>query len=106
MNLCCCVDTPKRAQLIANDRVRRRRPLLDAADVQGGGCEVDLLPSEIDQLAGPKAVAVGDKQHRGVAVAIAIALRGGVGPRVAVAALRGHEPATARVRRPGWIGEA
>ena len=58
-------------------RVRRRRPLLDAADVQGGGCEVDLLPSEIDQLAGPKAVAVGDKQHRGVAVAIAIALRGG-----------------------------
>jgi hypothetical protein len=67
---------PKRAQLIANDRVRRRRPLFDATDVQGGGREVDLLPSEIDQLAGPKAVAVGDK-HRGIAVAMPIALRGG-----------------------------
>ena len=39
--------------------------------------EKHLLLSDIDQLAGPKAVAVGDEQHRGVAVTIAIALRGG-----------------------------
>jgi hypothetical protein len=67
------LSAPKRAQFIANDRVRRRRPLLDATDVQGGGREVDLLPSQIDQLAGPKAVAVGDEQHRAIAAAIAIA---------------------------------
>jgi hypothetical protein len=71
------LQAPKRAQLIANDRVRRRRPMLDAADVQGGGREVDLLPSQIDELAGSKAVAVRDKQHRGIAVAMAIYFRRG-----------------------------
>jgi hypothetical protein len=64
------LQSSERAQHIANDRVRGRCSLFDATDVQGGGREVDLLSSEIDQLAGPKAVAVGEKQHSRVAVAV------------------------------------
>jgi hypothetical protein len=64
-------------QLIANDRVRRRRPLLDATDVQGGGREVDLLPTQVRQFAHPQAVSVRDEQHGGIAVAMAIDFRGG-----------------------------
>ncbi len=47
--------------------------LLDPPNVQGGRFEIDLIPPQIDQLGRSQAMPVGDKDHRGVAVAMAIA---------------------------------
>jgi hypothetical protein len=44
--------------------------------VQGGGCEVDLVPAQVRQFAGPEAVAVGHKDHRGVPVGPPVAFGG------------------------------
>jgi hypothetical protein len=52
------------------------RALLDPADVQGGRSEVHLIPAQVGQLAGPETVAIGNKDHRGVAVGPAVALGG------------------------------
>ena len=44
--------------------------------MQRGSVEVDLIPPEVNKLAHPQAVAVGDEDHGGVAVAPAVALGG------------------------------
>jgi hypothetical protein len=41
-------------QLVAQDRVGAGRPLLDAADMQGRGGEIDLGPAQVDQLGYPE----------------------------------------------------
>jgi hypothetical protein len=48
---------------------------LDSADVQGRGFEVELIPPQVDQFGGPQAMPIGDKDHNGVPVAVAVALR-------------------------------
>lgn len=50
--------------------------LLDPADVQGGGGEVDLIPAQVGQLAGPEPMPIGHKDHRSVPVRPSVALRG------------------------------
>lgn len=50
--------------------------LLDPADVQGGRGEVHLIPAQVRQLAGSQAMAVGQKDHRGVSVGPSVSLRG------------------------------
>ena len=37
--------------------------LLDPTDVKGGSSEVHLIPSQVDQLGNPQAVAVGDQDQ-------------------------------------------
>ena len=56
--------------------MRRRRAALDPADVQRGAVEVDLIPAQVHQLAHPQAMAIGDQDHGGIAVAPAVALGG------------------------------
>jgi hypothetical protein len=48
--------------------MRVRRALLDPADMQRGGPEVHLLPSQVYQFGRAKTVAVGHEDHRGVPV--------------------------------------
>jgi hypothetical protein len=48
--------------------------LLDPADVQRPGGEVDLVPAQVHQFGRPKAVPVGCKDHCRVAVAMAVSL--------------------------------
>ena len=52
----------------------RGRARLDPADVQGRLVEVDLRPAQVDQLADPQTVAIGDKDHGRVAVTMAVVL--------------------------------
>ena len=56
--------------------MRTGRALFDPADVQRGGGEVDLIPAQVRKFAGPQAVAIGHKDHRGVSVAPSVALGG------------------------------
>ena len=57
--------------------MRRRRALLDPADVQGRGVEVDLIPAKVGEFGHTQAVAVGDEDHGGVAMTVAV-LAGGL----------------------------
>jgi hypothetical protein len=50
--------------------------LLDPADVQAGRRELDLFPAEVGQLRRPQAVPIGQKDHGGIAVSVAVALGG------------------------------
>jgi hypothetical protein len=43
-------------QFVAADRMRGRRAFLDPTDGQGGRFEVDLIPLQVDQLAGAEAM--------------------------------------------------
>ena len=51
-----------------------RAALLDPADVQGGRCEVHLIPAQVRQLACPQAMPVGHQDHRGVPVCPTVSL--------------------------------
>ena len=68
------LEPAQRAHLVAHDRVRARGARLDPADVQCRLVEVDLSPAQVDQLADPQTVAIGDKDHGRVAVAPAVVL--------------------------------
>jgi hypothetical protein len=52
--------------------MRPRCALLDPANVKGGGSHIHLIPSQVGQLRSPQAVPVGHKDHRGIAVTVAI----------------------------------
>jgi hypothetical protein len=65
---------PQRPRFVAEDGMGAGCALLDPTDRQGGVVEVDLVPSQVHQLTDPKAVAVGHKDHGGVAVAVPVAL--------------------------------
>jgi hypothetical protein len=51
--------TAERPQFTAGQRMRRRRAIFDPADVEGAGFEVDLLPTQVDDLGRPKAMPEG-----------------------------------------------
>jgi hypothetical protein len=70
------VQPPQHPQFVPEDRMGAGAALLDPADVQGGRGEVDLIPAQVGQFAGPQAVAVGHKDHRGVTVAPSVSLGG------------------------------
>ena len=53
----------QRPQLVATDRMGRRRALLDPADMQGRGLEVDLVPAKVGELT--QAVREGQQDHGG-----------------------------------------
>ena len=63
---------PQGTQLTATDRVNAGRAALGAANVQFPGLEVDIIPTQGYELAGPQAVAVGDQDGRGVPMAPAV----------------------------------
>jgi hypothetical protein len=99
------LKTPQRPQLIAYNWMGAWGALLDPADVQRGGSDVHLIPSQVHQLGNAHAVSIGHEDHRGVPMAVAVALGGfhepldfGFGqifaaPKVAVAASsRGNCP--------------
>ena len=67
------LQSPQGPQLDAGQGMRRRRALLHAADMQARAGEVDLVPSQVHQLGRPQAVAEGDEDGGGVAVAMAVA---------------------------------
>ena len=48
----------------------------DSTYVQGSRFKVDLCPLQVDQFGRPQAVPIGDKDHRGVAVAPAVVFGG------------------------------
>ena len=56
--------------------MRTGRALFDPTDVQCGRGEVDLVPAQVCQLAGPEAVAIGHKDHRGIPVCPPVFLGG------------------------------
>ena len=60
------------AELPAGQWVRARGAVLDPADVQGRGFEVDLLPPKVHDLGRPQAMPIGQKHHQSVAVAVAV----------------------------------
>ena len=53
-------------------------PVLDPVNVQAALGELDLLPLEVAHLGGPQAVAIGDKDHGRIAMAVAAMLAGAV----------------------------
>ena len=72
MRLLLALQPAQCAHLVADDRMGRGRALLDPADMQAGMGEVDLIPAQVDQLADPQAVAIGDQDHGRVPVAPAV----------------------------------
>ena len=50
----------------------------DAVNVQATLGQLDLLPLQVAHLRGPQAVAVGDQDHGGIAMAVATILAGAV----------------------------
>ena len=67
-------------------------PFLGPAYVQDGVGEIDLIPTQVDKLGRPQAVAEGHKDHGGIPVTPAIGL-GGIEPCLPskVGARRGSE---------------
>ena len=56
--------------------MRCRLAVLFAGDIHRGSMEIDRVPSEFAYLGSPEAMPVGDEDHGGVPVAIAIGLGG------------------------------
>ena len=46
-------------------------PILDTVNVQAALGQLDLLPLQVADFRGPQAVAIGDQDHRRVAMAVA-----------------------------------
>jgi len=61
---------------IADNGMGGRRALLGPADVQDSVGEIDLIPTQVDKLGRPQAVAEGDKDHGSIPVTPAIGLGG------------------------------
>jgi len=76
LRLLLALQPAKGAQLVPEDRMGAGAALLDPADVQRRRGEVDLIPAQVRQLAGPKAMPVGHQDHRGVPVRPSVALGG------------------------------
>src|SRR5262249_5346267 len=54
--------------------MHRGRAFLGSADMQTAGIKLDLMPLQIAHLRSPEAMAIGDQNHRCIAMAVAIAL--------------------------------
>jgi hypothetical protein len=61
-------------QFAAGQLMRARFPILDPADSQQRGFEVDLFPTQVDQLGRSQAMPVGQQHHERVTVTVAIGL--------------------------------
>jgi hypothetical protein len=64
----------QRPQLIAEQRVRAGRPVLDPPDVTQHAIEVYLVPAQVTQLGGTQALPEGDQDHGSVPMAVSIGL--------------------------------
>ena len=62
----------QRPQLVATDWMGRRRALLDPADMQGRGVEVDLIRAKVGEFRHTQAVPEGHQDHGGVAMSPAV----------------------------------
>jgi hypothetical protein len=52
-----------------------RLSILDPANVQSGGIEIDLLPAQVDNFGCPQAMPIGNEDHRRVSVTVSVAFR-------------------------------
>jgi hypothetical protein len=64
------------SDLIASDGMDAWRATLGSADVQPASIKLDLMPFQVAYLRSPQAVAIGDQDHGGIAMAMPIALGG------------------------------
>ena len=64
------------SQLTAGNGMDSRRTILGSIDVQSTVTEVDRIPTQGHKLAYPQAMPIGDQDHGGVAVAMAVAAGG------------------------------
>jgi hypothetical protein len=62
--------------VVTANLMRCRLAVFLARDVNRCGMEVDRVPSEFAYLGSPEAMPVGDEDHGGVPVAVAITFRG------------------------------
>ena len=66
------LEPAQRPQLAAGQRVDGLRAALEPAHMEAAMGKIDGVPAQRDQLARPQAMPVGDQDHGGVAVAIAV----------------------------------
>jgi uncharacterized protein YlxW (UPF0749 family) len=62
---------PQQPQLVALQAVDARRAVLGAADVDGRGIEINLLPANVDQLADPQRMPKGHEDEQPIADGVA-----------------------------------
>jgi hypothetical protein len=70
------VESAQSPQFVSSYRMDARGSLLHPADMEVAGIEIDLRPFQCNKLGRSEAVAVGDKDHSGIAMAVPIQLRG------------------------------
>src|SRR6476619_8269633 len=58
---------PQQPQLVALQAMNARRAVLGAADMDGRGHEINLLPTHVDELADPQCMPEGQKDQQPVA---------------------------------------
>jgi hypothetical protein len=66
--------TPQRSQLAPSQWVGAGRAVLEAADVEAGRLEIDLVPAQVTDFSRPQTVPEGQEHHERVAVTIAVVL--------------------------------
>jgi len=64
------------SQLTAGNGMDSRRTILGSIDVQSTVTEIDRIPTQGHKLAYPQAMPIGDQDHGGVTVAMAVAVGG------------------------------
>lgn len=72
----------QRPDLVAAERMCRRRAVLLACDVDEAGLEVDLVPAQFGELRHAEAMVCGHANGESIAIAIAPALLGSLGKRL------------------------
>jgi hypothetical protein len=65
-------EPAQRPQFVALYRVGARVAVLDAADVEHGAVEVDLVPAQVARFGRPEALPVGQQDHGRVPVTVPI----------------------------------
>jgi hypothetical protein len=68
---------PATAELVTLEPVNAGRAVLGAADVDGRGIEIDLLPANVDQLTDPQCMPEGHKDEQPIADRVAAVAGGG-----------------------------
>jgi hypothetical protein len=74
---CIATERAQQPHLVTLQAVDARRATLGAADVDGGGVEVDLLPTQARQLADPRGVTEGHEDQQPIAARVAAVAGGG-----------------------------
>jgi hypothetical protein len=77
---------PQQPQLVTLQAVDARRAVLGAADMDGRGIEINLLPADVDQLADPQCMPEGHEDQQrsrtGLRLLPAVASRLSISPSV------------------------